>query len=273
MGILTWQMNWSINSVGILITGQEWRILWVVFRQTYGYIEKDRKGNPIKDSGGFVKKKTDRISHSQFAEKTGIDRRKCNILLKSLVEKGVLLKIKNPNRTVRYGFQKDYDKWAEYQKRPTATQKDGRVPPKRMAKLPPNRAHTKEKKENYTKEISPASPVDSKKEELSWAVKALKKVAEESYDFQDTIQNNYKGNYWKLAGQLAKKGTPSWIVFCCWRLYQRIEDSCKEINNLLGYLHTLIDDPKYELGDGLVFRHYVTAQDYYESFWEGVPNE
>jgi phage replication O-like protein O len=122
------------------LSGQEWQIIWVVLRKTWGWLE-----NPSDPKS--AKKRMDSISESQFEQLTGIDRRKCHTLLRKLVAKNVLKRTatqKGGKITVSYGIQTDFDKWIVPPKKMAATQKDGKLPPKRMAKLPPKKAHTKD---------------------------------------------------------------------------------------------------------------------------------
>lgn len=127
----------------IRLPGQEWQIVWVVIRSTWGW-----------------KKKTAHIPLSKFAKETGIDRRKCHTLLKSLVAKKVI------NRTVTqlgdrkpviYGINKDFDVWKLTPRTVTVTQKDDRLSPRKVSKLSPKKTPLKEKKEIY-KESTPSSP-------------------------------------------------------------------------------------------------------------------
>ena len=86
------------------ISGQEWQVLWVVIRKTWGWI----------DPTSGKQKKMDTISLSQFAKATGITRKKCHELLLKLVEKNIIKKSvpnKGDRRAVTYGFQKNYELW------------------------------------------------------------------------------------------------------------------------------------------------------------------
>ena len=74
-------------------TGHESRLLWVIFRKTYGW-----------------NKKTDRISYSQFSEATGIDRRHIGRALVTLKAKNVIT-ITGAGYALEYGIQKDYESW------------------------------------------------------------------------------------------------------------------------------------------------------------------
>lgn len=75
------------------LSGYQWRVLWVIFRQTYGW-----------------KKKQDRISISFFQQRTGIDRRNIAHALSDLAERKIIVK-NNNGFIVSYGIQKDYVKW------------------------------------------------------------------------------------------------------------------------------------------------------------------
>lgn len=75
------------------LSGNEWRVLWVIIRQTYGW-----------------KKKTERISISTFERKTGLKRRHIFRLLKNLIERNIITK-NDTTFITTYGFQKDYSKY------------------------------------------------------------------------------------------------------------------------------------------------------------------
>jgi len=72
----------------------ETRVLWCVLRKTYGW-----------------QKKLDRISLSQFAASTGLDRRLIPRTIKSLAAKNMLVIFKDEKKRVSYGLQKNYDLW------------------------------------------------------------------------------------------------------------------------------------------------------------------
>ena len=130
------------------LSGQEWQIVWVVLRKTWGWLEDVNNKNGLK-------KKMDRIALSQFETLTGIDRRKCHILLKKLIDKKVIKKTvtqKGDKQHISYGFQKDFELWKLSPKKVTVTQKEDGVSPKKVSKLSPKKVNTKEKKETITKE-------------------------------------------------------------------------------------------------------------------------
>ena len=77
----------------IYLSPTESRVLWAVLRKTYGW-----------------KKKTDRISYSQFEEATGVSRRHVAPALKRLIERKMVTQTGNAQR-LEYGIQKDYERW------------------------------------------------------------------------------------------------------------------------------------------------------------------
>ena len=94
------------------LSGNQWRILWVIFRQTYGW-----------------HKKADRISISYFQRKTGLKRRHISRAIKDMVGRKIVTK-NDTTYISTYGFQKDYSKWE--------------LSPKMTLKLSPKMVHTKE---------------------------------------------------------------------------------------------------------------------------------
>lgn len=103
----------------INIPGGEMRIVWVIWRKTWGW----SKGNRKKD--------WDWISLSQFQRFTGMKRANCVREIKSLVVKRILLKQNNS-----YKFNQNYEQWLVVK----------RIPPvvKRITELVVKRIPTKE---------------------------------------------------------------------------------------------------------------------------------
>ena len=99
------------------IPGNEMRIVWVLWRKTWGWKEGDRK------------KDWDWISYTQFEKLTGIKRRNCIDCIKSLVSKRILLCKEN-----HYKFNQNYDEWV-VSKRTPSVQKHTRVVSKRIQKV------------------------------------------------------------------------------------------------------------------------------------------
>ena len=140
------------------ISGNQWRILWVIIRQTYGW-----------------KKKTDRISVSFFQKKTGLKRRHVSRALKTLNERKIITKNGASSISI-YGFQKDYTKWELSPKKVTARV----VSPKMATKLSPKMVHTKENKKKLSlREIS---------DEISVLVQQLFPTEKERELFNQTIK-------------------------------------------------------------------------------------
>jgi phage replication O-like protein O len=132
------------------LSGQEWQIIWVILRKTWGWLTEPKNRNS-------PKKKMDRIALSQFEQLTGIDRRKCHVLLKKLITKKVIKKTitqKGDRTDITYGFQKNFDLWKVSPKKVTVIQKGDRVSPKKVSKLSPKKMNTKDiLKETITKDI------------------------------------------------------------------------------------------------------------------------
>ncbi|MBN2180140.1 MAG: replication protein [Deltaproteobacteria bacterium] len=110
------------------LSGNQWRLLWVILRQTYGW-----------------KKKTDRISISSFQKKTGLDRRHIGRALKDLTKRRIIIK-DDSTLIISYGLQKDYTKWQLSPKMTHGKNGNGLLP-KMATELLPKMAPTKEKKE------------------------------------------------------------------------------------------------------------------------------
>ena len=81
------------------LSGNQWRLLWVIIRQTYGW-----------------KKKMDKISISFFERKTGLKDRHIARALKDMVDRQIVTK-NDSSFIVSYGFQKDYTKWQSLPKK------------------------------------------------------------------------------------------------------------------------------------------------------------
>lgn len=101
----------------------ESRILWCVLRKTYGF-----------------NKKTARITHREFSEATGIDRRIIHRTVSSLAERSIIAISRDGKKSITYGIQKNYEKWktlpsVEMAKK-FAICGDGSLPSVEMAILP-----------------------------------------------------------------------------------------------------------------------------------------
>ncbi|MBL7819461.1 MAG: replication protein [Saprospiraceae bacterium] len=118
------------------LTDSELKILLIIIRQTYGWIDR-YTGN---------RKLQDRISHSQFITKTGLSRRVISKALKNLVSKGLV------NITCRNGnnLQRSFDRRGKtsliY-----STNMCTKIP-KHVHLTTPTCAQSAHNKTNYTKE-------------------------------------------------------------------------------------------------------------------------
>jgi len=83
----------------INLSAYESRVLWVIWRKTYGW-----------------HRKRDQISITQFEKATGLKRWHVARTLSELVERNIVTRIGN-SRIITYGFQKDYTKWQTITKR------------------------------------------------------------------------------------------------------------------------------------------------------------
>lgn len=75
------------------LSGNQWRLLWVILRQTWGW-----------------HKKYDRISITSFERQTGLKRRHIVRAINDMVNRNIVTK-NDTNRITSYGFNKHYDKW------------------------------------------------------------------------------------------------------------------------------------------------------------------
>jgi len=100
------------------LSAYESRVLWFLFRKTYGW-----------------NKKTDWITLSQFSECIGLDRRLIHRAIKSLSSKKMIVIYRDDTFKIRYGFQKDFKKWKLSSKKMTVINKDDGVSSKEMTRL------------------------------------------------------------------------------------------------------------------------------------------
>ena len=87
----------------INLSAYESRILWALFRKTYGW-----------------HKKADRVSRSQFAEITGLDPRHISRTLANLLSRNIIIKKAVSPQVVIYSIQKDYTLWKPSRDKDTA---------------------------------------------------------------------------------------------------------------------------------------------------------
>lgn len=106
------------NFYRLQLSGNQWRVLWVIVRQTYGW-----------------KKKADRISISFFEKRTGLKRRHIVRALKDMVEREIIAK-NDTTFISTYGFQKDYLKWELLPKKTYVKNGNGSLPKMTLKPLP-----------------------------------------------------------------------------------------------------------------------------------------
>jgi phage replication O-like protein O len=122
------------------LSGNEWQVLWVVIRKTWGW-----------------QKKSDTISLTQFQKITQLLRPSVVEAVTKLVGKKVLLVNKN-GYINEYSFNKDYSQWNSREKGTSLKQpklvpkKELLIVPKKQPKLVPKKEHTKDNKDTITKE-------------------------------------------------------------------------------------------------------------------------
>lgn len=128
------------------LTGREFRIVLVVWRKTWGW-----------------SKEKDKIPMSQFARLTGIDRRKCHVLLTGLVDKKIIKKsvaVKGDRKTITYSFNDIYSEWQVLPSRGTKVKREtvplwgDSVSPSTATVLSPSTAHSIDNNKNLLKESS-----------------------------------------------------------------------------------------------------------------------
>jgi phage replication O-like protein O len=119
------------------LSAYESRVLWYLFRKTYGW-----------------NKKTDWIALSQFSKDIGLDRRLVHRAIHSLSSKQMIVIYKDDRGRVCYGFQKNYEKWEVSSKKMTVIDSDDEVSSIQMTRLSSIQIPTKESitKETNTKE-------------------------------------------------------------------------------------------------------------------------
>lgn len=102
------------------LSGNQWRILWVIFRQTYGW-----------------HKKQDKISFTFFENKTNLNRRHIARALNDMIERNIITKNGNDNICI-YGLQKDYEKWKLLPKMVIVTKNGNSLLPKMVMPITKN---------------------------------------------------------------------------------------------------------------------------------------
>jgi len=121
------------------LPGQEWQILWVIIRQTWGWLSEPNNKHS-------KKKSMDKIPLNQFVKETGIDKRKCKKLLNSLLEKKIIKRgvQKDTSIIVSYGIQSNFDKWKAVSKRTPVPKRTPAVVSKKTPVRVPKRTPSKD---------------------------------------------------------------------------------------------------------------------------------
>lgn len=137
------------------IPGNEMRIVWSVWRKTWGWKDGERH------------KDWDWISYSQFEKMTGMNRRSVGKSLKTLVGKRLLLKGEKG-----FKFNQNYEEWVVGKRLPPVVK---RLLPSRQTATKTGRqtATHNRNKETITKETTANAGLTSKEEELrtlSWSI-------------------------------------------------------------------------------------------------------
>lgn len=145
-----------------VISPDEWRVLMVILRKTYGW-----------------NKKTDSISLSEFARITGITRNHVSRVICKLASRNIIYRVapvqgtdgprSGANDIIIYGFQKDFDKWVGWPPNGGMAPKQDRDGPRSGTKVAPKQGHTKERIKKIQKKIlSDDEFLVSLKEKFTW---------------------------------------------------------------------------------------------------------
>lgn len=93
------------------LSGHESRVLWALWRKTWGWVKKDKEGKTIKGKKGQpLKLKSALITSKCWEGMTGLNKYIISRTLRELNLRRIVTKFDNKNR---WGFQKDYDQWLQ----------------------------------------------------------------------------------------------------------------------------------------------------------------
>jgi len=160
------------------LSAYESRVLWFLFRKTYGW-----------------NKKTDWITLSQFSACIGLDRRLIHRAIKSLSSKKMIVIDRDDTFKIRYGFQKDFKKWKLSSKKMTVINRDDRVSSKEMTRLSSIQIPTKE---TITKET-----IQKKRDIKRFMIPTVEEITIYCTDRKNTINpqvfiDHYMSNGWMV---------------------------------------------------------------------------
>lgn len=155
------------------LSGNEWMVLWVVLRKTWGWHKKE-----------------DMVSLTQFQKLTGLSRWRVNESIKQLVTKRILVKDKR-KFVNNYGFNKLYSQWNSHQNVTSHDIETG-VVTKTVPKLVTKTVHTKEKKETNTKETILRIGTSYGNQDINDSISYLKEKMElPKLDLSEKINRQY----------------------------------------------------------------------------------
>jgi len=212
-----------------VISPDEWRVLMVILRKTYGWDKKE-----------------DLISNSQFAKITGISRNHIPRILKKLISRNIIYRVSPIQGTgvphsgdgsiITYGFQKDFDKWRRCPPNRGLSPDQDKGVPHSGPRVSPKQGHTKETLTKETIQKKAYSefflnfwdqyPNKKGKEE---AFKAWKKHAP---NMEVVIKAVIAQKEEKASLTLEGKFCPEWPNASTWLNNKRWEDEIQEVPKL-----------------------------------------
>lgn len=143
----------------VSISGSEMRILWVVWRKTWGW------------SVGNRKKDWDKISLSQFEKETGMKRTNVSDAIKSLVVKRLLLKQENS-----YKFNQNHEEWVVVKRLP-----HNKVVVKSIRGSSQTTPKSSSQKHTHNRKIETITKERRKKRTEKFIIEAIKRPEKDSY--------------------------------------------------------------------------------------------
>lgn len=167
------------------LSGEQWRLLWVVLRQTWGWKDGDRK------------KDFDWVSLSQFEEKTAMKRPNIVRNLRLLVAYKLLLKTENG-----YGINQNHDEWAVAYRLPRKKAVAYKLPPSSLLATSTSSllATHNRKKDTHTKDNSSSSTKKRPRPSVDKVMAAMK----ESFGSLDDTDRNNRRYAWLLIQRALK---------------------------------------------------------------------